>query len=40
MKTQPSDIERNKPIKDSKRMSIDKIVKQNERIDNNLKFQV
>ena len=38
MKTQSSDIERNKPIKDSKRMTIDKIVK--ERINNNLKFQV
>ena len=36
MKSQRSDIEGNKPIEDSKRIETDEIVKQNERINNNL----
>ena len=40
LKKQRSNIERNKFIKDTKRIGIDEIIKQNERINNNLKFQV
>ena len=40
MKSQRSGIEENKLIEDGKRISIDKIIKQNERINNNLKSQV
>ena len=40
MKIQRSGIEENKLIEDGKRISIDKIIKQNERINNNLKSQV
>ena len=40
MKSQRSDIKRNKLIEDVKRIGIDKIIKQNQIIDNNLKSQV
>ena len=40
MKSQRSNIERNKLIEDGKRIGIDEIIKQNERIINNLKSQV
>ena len=40
LKKQRSNIERNKFIEDTKRIGIDEIIKQNERINNNLKFQV
>ena len=40
LKKQRSNIERNKFIKDTKIIGIDEIIKQNERINNNLKFQV
>ena len=40
MKSQRSNIERNKLIEDDKRIGIDEIIKQNERINNNLKSQV
>ena len=40
MISQRSNIERNKLIEDGKRIGIDEIIKQNERISNNLKSQV
>ena len=40
MKSQRSNVEKNKLIEGGKRMSIDEIIKQNERINNNLKSQV
>ena len=40
MKSQRSDIERNKLIENDKRIGIDEIIKQNKRINNNLKSQV
>ena len=40
MKSHRSDIKRNKLIEDVKRIGIDKIIKQNQIIDNNLKSQV
>ena len=40
MKSKRSDLEGNKLIEDGKRIGIDKIIKQNERIHNNLKCQV
>ena len=40
MKSQRSNIERNKLIEDDKRIGIDEIIKQNERVNNNLKSQV
>ena len=42
MKSQRSDklIEKNELIEDVKRIGIDKIIRQNERINNNLKSQV
>ena len=40
MKSQKSKIEKNKLIEDGKRIEIDEIIKQNERINNNLKSQV
>ena len=40
MKSQRSDIERNKMIEGGKIINIDKIIRQNERINNNLKSQV
>ena len=40
MKSQRSDIERNKMIEGGKRINIDKIIRKNERINNNLKSQV
>ena len=42
MESQRSDklIEKNKLIEDIKRIGIDKIIRQNERINNNLKSQV
>ena len=40
MKSQRSDIERNKMIEGGKIINIGKIIRQNERINNNLKSQV
>ena len=40
IKSHRSDIKRNKLIEDVKRIVIDKIIKQNQIIDNNLKSQV
>ena len=40
MKSQRSDIDRHILIADGKRKGIDEIIRQNERINNNLKFQV
>ena len=40
MKSQRSDIERHILIADGKRKGIDEVIRQNERINNNLKFQV
>ena len=40
MKSQRNDIERNKLIEDGKKIGIDKIIRQNERINYNLKSQV
>ena len=40
MKSHRNDIKRNKLIEDVKRIGIDKIIKQNQIIDNNLKSQV
>ena len=40
MKSHRSDIKRNKLKEDVKRIGIDKIIKQNQIIDNNLKSQV
>ena len=40
MKSQRSNIEKNKLIEDGKRIGIDEIIKQNKRINNNLKSQV
>ena len=37
MKSQKSNIEKNKLIKDDKRVDIDEMIRQNERINNNLK---
>ena len=39
IKSQRSEIERNKPIEDGKKIGADEIIKQNERINNNLKYQ-
>ena len=39
-KSQRSIIERNKLIEDGKKIDIEEIIKQNERINNNLKSQV
>ena len=39
-KSQRSNIERNKLIEDGHRIGIDEIIRQNEKIDNNLKSQV
>ena len=38
--SQRSDIGRNKQIEDGKRIGIDEIIKQNEKLNNNLKSQV
>ena len=40
MKSQRSNVEKNKLIESDKRMGIDEIIKQNERINNNLKSQI
>ena len=40
MKSQRSNVEKNKLIEGGKRMGIDEIIKQNERINNNLKSQI
>lgn len=40
IKSQRSNIERNKPIEDGKEISIDEIIRKNGRINNNLKPQV
>ena len=40
MKSQRSNIEKNKLIEDGKRIGIDEIIKQNERTNHNLKSQV
>ena len=40
MKSETSDTEKNKLIEDDKRTGTDEIIKQNERIKNNSKFQV
>ena len=40
MKSQRSNVEKNKLIEGDKRMGIDEIIKQNERINNNLKSQI
>ena len=39
-KSWKSDIERNKPTEDCKRIDIDETIRKNERTDNNFKYQV